>query len=61
MDPRSVLDRVCFLRARSVGAFSVDSYKLLYVKTHEFFFGGAWGMYIRSSNIPAKWDHWYTT
>ena len=36
MEPRSVLGRVCYQRARSVAAFSVDSNELLHVKTHEF-------------------------
>ena len=36
MEPRSVLGRVCYLRARSVAAFSVGSYELLDVKTKEF-------------------------
>ena len=41
MEPRSVLGRVCYQRARSVAAFSVDSNKLLHVKTREFFW---WSM-----------------
>ena len=36
MEPRSVLGCVCYLRARSVAAFSVDSHELLDVKTNDF-------------------------
>ena len=56
MEPRSVLARVCHLRARSVAAFSVDSSELLDVKTNKHFFDGAWGIYIRRSDNPAIWD-----
>ena len=31
------MGRVCYQRARSDAAFSVDSNELLHVKTHEFF------------------------
>ena len=37
MERGCFLDPVCYLRARSVAAFSVDSYELLDVKTNEFF------------------------
>ena len=41
MEPRSVLGCVCYQRARSVAAFSVDSDEVLHVKSHEFIW---WGM-----------------
>ena len=53
MEPRSVLGRVCYMRARSVAAFSMDSYELLDVKINEFFLGGAWGIYTRRSDTSA--------
>ena len=53
MEPRSVLGCVCYLRARSFAAFSLDSYELLDVKTNDFFFGGAWGFHIPRSDTSA--------
>ena len=61
MEPRSVLDRVCCLRARSLAAFSMDSNELLDVKTNEFFFAGALGIYIRRGDTSAICDRSQTT
>ena len=56
MEPRSVSDCVCCLRARLVAPFSVDSNEVLDVKTNDFFCG-ARGIYIGRSDTPAVWDH----
>ena len=53
MELKSVLGRVCYLRARSVAAFFLESYEVFHVKTNEFCFRGAWGIYIRRSDNPA--------